>query len=277
MVEPTMYQVWPETSETRQSNIVSSIAKLSQTPWIESLDWPLPFWVSDNLHDIDLPSGCTFWKADDTWILETEGSYENILKNKYNQSTRRKVRIANKKAIEIIDLPSPDELQEFTFLWSSLYYSRGFSGKYLTKDFFLALPHYLGASAKVILARTENRIVAGGVFLEEEDGYVYYCGAMDRKYTSQFPMYAVFDYMVKSICDSKKSYLNFGGTGGRGNLAEFKRQWGANPKPIYWLRCSKSDKIQLNGVCKKVNAIITRLISLYLFEFNTRRQISRGT
>lgn len=274
-VEPTGYPVWPVADEARASALIRAVVTACKSRWIESLEWTLPFWINEILEEITTPEGVRLVKVNDQqWILDLHGTYEDVSKLKYHRTARRKIRRARERGVVVTEQPTEEDLREFSGLWASCYHGRRWGGYYLA-DMITQL-HCLGRGAQAILAKVGDKVIGGAVYLDEEYGCVAYCSAIDRRFATFFPKYAILDCVITRLCASGKKYLNLGGTGGRPSLADFKRSWGAEPRPVYRLRY-ESGRRHFTGPLRLVNAALSRMVS-FLFlvgRFKLRWQFAR--
>ena len=261
--EPSFYQPWPKTRGASPDDIIRAVAKAARSTWIDTLTWPLPFW----LEDASIPEDAEVEKFE-TWVLELEGQYGET-EREFSQSARRNIRISGKRGVSIIERPSEAQLREFSRLWRSSFHSQGWSGTFYTEPFFMMVPRFLRDKAHILLARQEGRIAAGCIVIEEPEGAVYYLGALDREYKDCRPSYAVFAHAVKMLCDSGKRYLNFGGAGGIGSVASFKELWGARPKEVRCLVFKKRQK-KLPVPLKAANFVLRNIGRRYFRSANLR-------
>jgi GNAT superfamily N-acetyltransferase len=237
-IEPTFFQPWPVTNEHTNREIVSAVAKIGLSRWVESLNWPLPFWVSKDLQDMKLPDGCRIEKRDDpSWVVDVDDSFEKMEK-KYSKTACNYIRQAEKRGVVVCDAPTKEDLNDFAVLWSLSYKERGWSGLQYDSLFFFAVSKYITDGVSIVLAKVNEKVVSGGVFVRDALGYVYLLGAVDRDYNNYRPMYAIISHILKKAAKLQLKYINLGGTGGLDSLVSFKQHWGAQPRELYWLRCA---------------------------------------
>lgn len=263
-IEPTSFQSWPSRNEHTYREIISAIAKVGQSRWIETLDWPLPFWISSYPLDIELPVGCNLVKINDfTWIKNFDESYETVERG-FSRTARTYIRQSEKRGVVICDNPSEEDLRNFADLWLESYESRNWGGMQYSRFFFLVLNKYISKrDASIVLAKVNGSVVAGGVFVRDALGYIYLLGAVDRNYDHFRPMYAVLNHIIKKAVKLGVNYINLGGTGGRDNLEYFKKHWGAQPKELYWLRCNNF--VQRTSILRRLFDKSSRILETIFF------------
>jgi GNAT superfamily N-acetyltransferase len=240
-IDPTKFQSWPDEKDYTNCEIISAIAKVSRSEWIESLDWPLPFWTNDSLSDLDLPKGCIRTRIDDScWIMNLSDCRDSP-EIFYSKTARTYIRQAEKRNVVICENPSEEDIFDFANLWLTNYKSRNWKGIQYNKLFFLALRNYIGSNdASIILAKVNDNVVAGGLFLRDMFGFNYILGALNREFEYSRAMYAIIHHMARKAASSGIQYINLGGNGGKTSLDDFKRHWGARTEEIYYLHCDNS-------------------------------------
>jgi hypothetical protein len=181
--------------------------------------------------------------AADTWVLTLKQSYETTAQEKFSSGIRRDIRYSMRKGVIVTSTPSRDDTIQFTSLWNRCYDEGNWNGVRLCRNFFLGLSDLFPDRAKLVLAKSGNSVIGGGLFLDEAEGAVYYAGAFDRDHKSAFPMCAVLDHTIRNLCANGKKYLNFGGIGLSDKLASFKSRWGAEPLPVYRLMYTRGSFI----------------------------------
>ena len=271
--EPTSFPSSPRTNEHAYREIISSVANISQSSWIESLYWPLPFWLSNDLLEMKLPVGSSIEKINDpAWIIDIEGEYKSI-ENKFSKTARTYIRQAEKRGVVVCDEPTEDDINDFSNLWLSSFKERKWGGIQYNKLYFFALNKYMQTGASIILAKVDKSVVAGGVFVRDAVGYVYLLGSMDRDYDHYRPMYAVINHVVRKAEESGLRYLNLGGTGGRENLISFKRHWGARPQVTYRFLYNEPNQ-EISNFVRNFDKVYERILRYCFRIFNYRYRCS---
>lgn len=112
-------------------------------------------------------------------------------------------------------------------------------------EYFFVLSQAVLPEAKIVLAKKNDRIIAGSVFLFYGKFVHYFQNAIDEKYKNLGANYLIlFDQINKFLAENK--IFDFGGTRIGSPLEVFKKGWGGKPYPIFELKNYK-EELSLRG------------------------------
>jgi Acetyltransferase (GNAT) domain len=84
-----------------------------------------------------------------------------------------------------------------------------------------------GKMGRMFVARLNDSIIGGGLFLRDGDSIFYLHSAHDRQYSKLYPSCAVINAAIRWAHETGAASFNFGGSGGIDSLEKFKSFWGA--------------------------------------------------
>jgi hypothetical protein len=157
-----------------------------------------------------------------THVLPLRPDYHEVFAG-FNATIRNQVRRACRSVL-VEDAKDVEDLQAYYQVHCRLSEQKGAYG-FCTLELLRQL-FPLGAG-RLILARYQGRVAAGGMFLRDGCSVMYFHGAADRAYSRHFPACAVLDEAIRWACQTGASTFNFGGSGGIASLEQFKSFWGA--------------------------------------------------
>lgn len=97
-------------------------------------------------------------------------------------------------------------------------------------NYFLDSPN-----AQIVLAKKDNIVIAGGVFLFYDKFVHYFQSALDPKHKNSGATYLILWEQIQKCLESQKVF-DFGGTRIGSPLQVFKEGWGGKEYPIYELK-----------------------------------------
>lgn len=127
--------------------------------------------------------GLANWELKKTFLLDLTAGREQLWKN-LDPETRNQVRQAERRGVEIYEPKSLSDWIEDYFAMHVAVYTRQKLKPPAKPVFYQALWHHLYGKEqlKVILARHEGKIIAGGIFLIYKDTIYFLDGASFREY-----------------------------------------------------------------------------------------------
>jgi FemAB-related protein (PEP-CTERM system-associated) len=102
------------------------------------------------------------------------------------------------------------------------------------RRFFAAVLEEFADSAKLVLVRAADRVVAAGLCLAFRDGLFVPWAASLRSHRSSCPNNLLYWEVVRSGCEKGFRTLDFGRSSVGSGTYHFKRQWGAADVPLHW-------------------------------------------
>lgn len=104
--------------------------------------------------------------------------------------------------------------------------------------FFKKIIHTFGENVRVGVVYYLNKPVASGIIFKYKDRVEIPWASSLKKYNRFSPNMLLYWTFLKYSCDNGYKYFDFGrSTPGEGTY-KFKRQWGAEPEPLFWYEYS---------------------------------------
>jgi len=98
-------------------------------------------------------------------------------------------------------------------------------------------------NAKIIVVHTkDNKFLAGSLVVGFKDTLENPWASALRKYSRLSPNMLLYWTMLEYACENGFKYFDFGRSSPEGGAYKFKRQWGAEPQPLYWYCISMPGK-----------------------------------
>ncbi|WP_427051720.1 peptidoglycan bridge formation glycyltransferase FemA/FemB family protein [Paenibacillus sp. TC-CSREp1] len=160
----------------------------------------------------------------DTYILDF-AEYREQKDMLFKGSVRTDIRFAEKAGVYVRLYDSEQELQQFYEIYKST--MERVQASYLTPyELLKELLHY-SHEARLYIALTEqNRVIAGSVFLQNEDNLFYWINASHSEFRNLRGNYLILKQAIDDAY-ATKSYLNFGYSHNP-NIAKSKLGWGCH-------------------------------------------------
>jgi hypothetical protein len=121
--------------------------------------------------------------------------------------------------------------------------------------------------AEIILARFENKVIAGSVFLFYDKFIHYFQNAVDEKYKKLGANYLI---LWEQIQNKNDRIFDFGGTRINSSLQVFKKGWGGKEYSIYELSNYKKTNLRdskLRNIFGLLPLFLIRKLSPYLLKY----------
>lgn len=208
-------------------SMVKALTRQLTTAKTLLFEWTVRF---DHTELFDAMKGLGFKYSDQsTQILHLTTDYAEVF-SRFKAETRRKIRRSYNEGTVVLRSSDDASISAFHDLYSRNQLRTGRRTTYS-----LAMFRELARldTTKLLIARNENQVVAGGMFLDDGDSTYYWLGVNDRDFDKAYPTHAILDVAIKDACRSKKKFVDFGASKGLASLEEFKSFWGAVKVP-YW-------------------------------------------
>jgi serine/alanine adding enzyme len=88
--------------------------------------------------------------------------------------------------------------------------------------------------SEILMARHGDRYVGGILLISFKDTVYWYCGVGLREYKSLAPVSLLIWEAIRSACERGFAYFDFGRSRWDSGTFLFKRQWRAQPVPLYY-------------------------------------------
>lgn len=166
-----------------------------------------------------------------THVLPLERPYPEVFAS-YSATIRNQVRRATRQGVVVREVASRADVAGYYEVYQRARHQKaGFEARY-SLELLQALAE-LPEIARFLIAEVDGRIIAGGIFLRDEDTVMHFGAALDRDFSSYFPACAVLDDAIQWSIGTGARFLNMGGSAGIRTLEQFKESWGAVPK-YHW-------------------------------------------
>jgi FemAB-related protein (PEP-CTERM system-associated) len=184
-------------------------------------------------------------------LLALPGSSEELWK-KFKSKLRSQVRKAEKNDLTF-RWGNLEDLDCFYEVFSSNMHTLG-SPVHSKKWIENIIINY-GASARMGLVFKENQPVGCGIILFTKHTVSIPWASTLREFNRLSPNMLLYWNFLKYAADNEKKVFDFGRSTLNEGTYRFKKQWGAEPEPLYWHQVSLSAKKQLTKpkVKKSVN------------------------
>lgn len=225
VTQPIAYYVLPIECEIADAACVRPLAAASRAPFTSGFKWWLPPWLAGDW----APAA----RDVDTYLIEVDGPVDDFLKRKVRKRFLEYVRSSQRRGIEIVERPTPREVDEYFTLYETTFEERSWVGDKFPIEFFHGVATELGDGGRLVLLRHEGRVVGGGVVLFDRYAVHYFQGATERDNPHVKPHMVLYDWLVRTASARGLRYVNLGGTNdGNESLVQFKQGWGAEPRPV---------------------------------------------
>ena len=102
------------------------------------------------------------------------------------------------------------------------------------KRFFAAILEEFAGDARLLLVRDRTRVVAGGVCITFRDTVLVPWASSLREWRSRCPSNLLYWEVIRSACDKRLRWLDFGRSSPGGGTYRFKMQWGGTERRLNW-------------------------------------------
>lgn len=185
----------------------------------------------------------------------------------FRKTLRHSIKKAQNQGIEIKRCEKEKELENF----HELYVKGAKKHKTLAYPFSFFQYFLRSQASEIILAKYNDKIMAGSVFLFHEDFVHYFLNASDEKYKDLNANHLILWNQIKNYCGKNYQVFDFGGTREGSELEIFKSGWGGTKKPILELTNQSAEKgfreSKLRGIFGLLPPILIKKISLHLLKY----------
>jgi CelD/BcsL family acetyltransferase involved in cellulose biosynthesis len=234
----------PDWEGELESRTVQAILAKLRTPLTSGFVWNVRFdhgSLAQKLADTGIPFARTTAHA-----IHLGPDYDATF-SQYNATIRNQVRRSRKAGVDVRDAQEPDEVAEYFDLHTRVFRDLNRRPAVYPLSLLLNLLKVKG-SVRLLLARHDGVLAAGGLFFQDGNSVMYWHGAVDRRYSSLFPSCAVLDTAIAWAHDLGAAFVNLGGSNDIASLEQFKSFWGAHPEQNWrftwmnpmWLQVSRA-------------------------------------
>jgi FemAB-related protein (PEP-CTERM system-associated) len=165
-----------------------------------------------------------------TFLLELDAYPEKIWKG-FNAKLRNQIRKADKSGLTT-EYGGLDKLDLFYKVFS--YNMRDLGTPVWGMDFFERILSTFHDSARLILVRKDDKVIAGGLMLSFKDRFYVPSASSYRSYLKYCPNHALYWRVIKDACEKGYKYFDFGRSTWNSNTFNFKKQWTPDPRQLNW-------------------------------------------
>ncbi len=102
------------------------------------------------------------------------------------------------------------------------------------RRFFATILEEFAGDARLLLVRDGSRVVAGGVCMVFRDTVLVPWASSLREWRSRNPNNLLYWEVIRSACEKRLRWLDFGRSTPGGGTYRFKMQWGGRERPLHW-------------------------------------------
>ena len=178
-----------------------------------------------------LPPGLDLNEYFDTYVLEL--SEPQVMWKKLDKGLRWTVEKARKGGTVVKTDNSDAGLQAFYKL--NLMTKRKLGVPAHSIAFFRAMRGHMNSGFRIYLAEVEGKVVAGAINITFNGVVGYAYAASDSEYLKHYPNDAIVWHAIRDSSNEGCREFDFGKTASdNAGLAQFKRKWGAEKRPLYY-------------------------------------------
>lgn len=196
--------------------------------------------------------------ANDAYFIENiDKKSEQEIFSSFRKTLRHSIKKAEKEKVKLEKCKNENDLR----LFYNLYLKTIKRHKTIAYPFSFFKYFFNSSDAEIILAKYENRIIAGSIFLFYDKFVHYFLNASDYNYRNKKPSYLILWNQIKNCLGKDYQIFDLGGTGKGSQLEVFKRGWGTKKYTIFELKNFKKGKIKTSRLRN-----IFRFLPSFLFE-----------
>ncbi|MFH2035013.1 MAG: FemAB family XrtA/PEP-CTERM system-associated protein [Candidatus Zixiibacteriota bacterium] len=176
--------------------------------------------------DPDLPVSrekVSFW-------LELEKDSDALWK-RFDGKLRNQIRKSDKSGLTTT-LGGTEQIASFYEVFS--HNMRDLGTPVWGRDFFENILNEFSDDAKIILVKSADKVIAGGLVLYFKDRIYVPSASSYRDYIKMCPNHALYWSLIKSGCEQGYKYFDFGRSGINSNTYNFKKQWCPESTQLNW-------------------------------------------
>lgn len=183
--------------------------------------------------------------ANDTYFIEDiDKKNEQEIYSSFRKTLRHSIKKAENEKIKLEKCKNENDLR----LFYNLYLKTIKRHKTIAYPFSFFEYFFKFSNAEIVLAKYEDRIIAGNIFLFYDKFVHYFLNASDYNYRNKRPTYLILWNQIKNCLQKEYKAFDLGGTGRNSQLEIFKRGWGTKKYPIFELKNFKQDRTKSLGL-----------------------------
>lgn len=186
----------------------------------------ITFYLPYDTHALAAADRTVSWQSYATHVLQLDKSWDDLFAKQFRGATRTCLRRAEKSGVQVRITRDPSDVEAYYRIHLQLVHEKG----NYTDVHPLALLQRIVTRCRrceFAVACVDDQVIAGGIFLHNENDTFYWHGASDRQFALAQPTYAVLGTMLRRSLDQGRRAFNFGGSAGIESLEKFKESWGA--------------------------------------------------
>ncbi|OQY05518.1 MAG: hypothetical protein B6I20_01170 [Bacteroidetes bacterium 4572_117] len=147
-----------------------------------------------------------------TVVLDVNRDIEQIWKDSYSSKNRNMLRKAEKNGVLVLTSDDIDDYIAFYDLYLKTMKEVGsLEYYYFSEDYVKNFKSFLAGKQKLILAKYEDKIIAGMLLMIENQYAHYHLSCRDLNYSSLAGNNHILDKAIRIAIDSGAKYFHFGG------------------------------------------------------------------
>jgi FemAB-related protein (PEP-CTERM system-associated) len=154
----------------------------------------------------------------------------------FRSKLRNKIRQPEKNGFQIEEFAGASEdlspVEAFYTVFSR--HMRDLGTPVYPKSLFASVARAFGARCRIFLARHDGEPTSCGMTIGHKDKVEIPWASSLMKYNQFNPNSLLYWHAIKRACEQGYAVFDFGRSSPDSGTYEFKRQWGAEPTPIYW-------------------------------------------
>ncbi len=176
----------------------------------------------------DLLGATNKWHKDEnsTWIMNTEGSYEELYKS-IHYKTRNQIQKSIKSNVKTTDISTKGELEQVRTIYKNLIKKHNISKPF--SDLFFDTAFEMSLTSRNLLfkiAKVEETVISFSFFVCSEKDMFYWINASAPEHLNLNGTNALLNDAIKICAESNIKTLNFGGVpASNKGLLHFKKRW----------------------------------------------------
>ncbi len=203
----------------------------------------------------------------DTYFIEDiDRKSEQEIYSCFRKTLRHSIKKAENEKIKLEKCENQNDLR----LFYNLYLKTIKRHKTIAYPFSFFKYFFNSSNVEIVLAKYEDRIIAGSIFLFYNKFVHYFLNASDYNYRDKKPTYLILWNQIKSCLQKEHKVFDLGGTGRDSQLEVFKRGWGTQKYTIFELKNFEERKIKrtkLRNVFGFLPSFLLEKISPYFLKY----------
>lgn len=175
--------------------------------------------------------------------LDLRPDLATIFENLHRDSTRRKIRRAEREKLSYEEGRSDSLLADFYDLFTTTRRRHGLPPQ--PRKWFRNLASAFGDALKIRIVRKDGRALAGMITVSNKDTLVYKYGGSDPRYHNLGSMHLLYWMSIQDAKSSGLRFFDFGRTDAdQAGLIQFKNRWGAKESLLTYSRYALSQDVR---------------------------------